>query len=77
VQDELVLVHLGTNEVYALNQTAARFWELLVEYDGRDEVVERLLTEFDVTREELLGEIERLLAELERYRLVERRTDAA
>src|SRR5829696_3032146 len=29
--DEVVIVHLKTNQIYRLNRTAARFWELVAE----------------------------------------------
>jgi len=29
VDDEIVLMHLGTSHIFALNPTGARFWELL------------------------------------------------
>jgi Coenzyme PQQ synthesis protein D (PqqD) len=68
--DELVLVHLGTNEVFALNETGARFWELLVAGGSRAAIEERLLAEYDVGRRELAAEIDAILAELGRQKMV-------
>jgi hypothetical protein len=71
VGDDLVLVHLGTNEIFALNPTGARFWELLVEGGSREEIESRLLDEYDgVDRAALSAEIDALLVELLRQEMV-------
>ena len=64
VGDEIVLVHLQTNQIHGLNRTAARFWELLEEGQGRSAIVERLRSEFEVGEEELEAEIDELLGSL-------------
>ena len=64
LEDEGVLVHLGTNQIYALNRTGARFWELLEAGHGRAEIARELLREFDVSEPELEQEIGTLLASL-------------
>ncbi len=70
LEDEAVLVHLGTNRIYSLNPTGARFWELLVAGHARSEIAKQLLHEFDVSAEQLEEEIEALLASLVSERLV-------
>ena len=70
VGDDLVLVHLGTNEIFALNPTGARFWELLVEGESREAIEERMIAEYDVCRDELSAEIDAMLAELLRQKMV-------
>ena len=65
VGEELVLVHLKTNQIYALNETGARFWELLCEGRSRPEIESQMLEEFDVEPGELASEIDALLVELE------------
>lgn len=71
VGDEVVLVHLRTNQIYALNATGARFWELLVARSTRDDIVAAMTAEFDVTPEHLDGEIDTLLAALEGAGMIE------
>jgi PqqD family protein of HPr-rel-A system len=69
--DELVLVHLGTNRIFRLNNTAARLWELIG--DGIDTdagLHDALRAEFDVGEEELRDEIAGTLERLRRQGLV-------
>ena len=70
LEDEIVLVHLKTNQIFALNETGARFWELLAEGKPREEIESTMLAEFDVSREQLDAEIARLLDALAAERLV-------
>jgi hypothetical protein len=65
VGEEVVLVHLETNQIYALNETGARFWELLSQGKTRPEIESLLLDEFEVEPSELAQEIDALLSELE------------
>jgi hypothetical protein len=70
LEGEAVLVHLGTNRIYSLNPTGARFWELLAERRSDSEIKEQLMREFDVGAEQLESEIETLVASLESEGLV-------
>jgi hypothetical protein len=70
VEGETVLVHLGTNRIYALNATGARLWQLLTEGHDRPELMRRLLEEFDVEPATLAREIDGLLHELSQEELV-------
>ena len=70
VGDDLVLVHLGTNEIFALNPTGARFWELLVLGESREAIEAQLLAEYDVSQDTLAAEIDTMLAELARQKMV-------
>jgi len=73
VEGETVLVHLQTNEIYALNATGTRAWDLLAAGRNRDEVQESLQGEFDVPAEQLRNEIDILIARLVEQKLLERR----
>ena len=70
VGEDLVLVHLKTNEIFALNPTGARFWELLVQGKSRPEIEETLLLEYDVPHEQLVQEIDTLVAELMQQKML-------
>jgi coenzyme PQQ synthesis protein D (PqqD) len=67
---EIVLVHLGTDRIYALNETGALFWELLVAGRDRAAIRAQLLQEFAVEPAALDVEIDALVAELARAGLV-------
>jgi hypothetical protein len=71
VGDHIVLVHMGRNEIFSLNPTGARLWELLVDGRSRDEAVGCLQREFDVTAEVARTEADELLATLARKGLAE------
>jgi hypothetical protein len=71
LDDELVLVHLSTNRIYALNTTGARLWELLESGTTVEKVVETMLEEFEVDEAQLRGELAVLLAMLQQEELVD------
>lgn len=70
VDDQAVLVQLASNQVYSLNGTGARLWELLDEGSTTADAYERLLEEFDVPAEELRVEVDAFLELLLREQLV-------
>jgi hypothetical protein len=70
VEGETVLVHLQTNEIYTLNRTASRGWDLLVTGLTRDEVQEELQREFDAPPEQISGELDTLIANLVEKKLL-------
>ena len=70
VGEDVVLVHLRTNQIFALNETGARFWELFAGGENRESIEATLQDEFDVQSAELAKEIDELLAALEREDIV-------
>lgn len=70
VGEDVVLVHLKTNQIFALNETGARFWELLSAGRSRAEIEHALHDEFDVDPEPLRREIDALVADLARQDIV-------
>lgn len=68
--DRMVLVHLHSNQILELNETAARLWELLSQ-DGDVATAEtRLSEEYDVDPGQLRTEIETTLALLTTERMI-------
>lgn len=61
---EMVVVHLGSNRIFELNETAARWWELCAEGLSADEARAALLAEYDVAPAQLDQEIRTLTAAL-------------
>jgi Coenzyme PQQ synthesis protein D (PqqD) len=61
LDEELVIIHLGTDQIYSLNSSAARFWELLESGLGVLEAKEQLVEEFAVSMQELDEDIRNVL----------------
>jgi hypothetical protein len=70
VEDEFVLVQLDRNNIYALNRTGARLWELIADGRSRSEARRQILEEFDVPPAEFDREMEELLDHLVREGLL-------
>ena len=64
LKGEAFVINLRTNKIYVLSSTAARFWELLDEDKGLDEIAGRLQSEFDIEPGELDQQIQALLGSL-------------
>jgi hypothetical protein len=71
VDRELVLLNLDNEEYYGLDETGAAVWAALDSAPTIGAAVDQLLEQFDVEREVLAGDVERLLAELDARGLVE------
>jgi hypothetical protein len=65
-----VLIHLETNRIFELNATGSRVWSLLEEGLDRDAICARLQEEFSGSSDEVVREVDELLAELERERII-------
>jgi hypothetical protein len=68
--ERMVLVHLATKEVFELNSTGARVWELLGEGARKGEILERLKNEFEVGPQQLQHDVDDLLRELKSAGLI-------
>lgn len=68
--DAAVLVDLATNQVFELNRTGYRIWELLEQPLDRNTIADRLQQEFDVERAQLETQVGELLEELRRQNLI-------
>jgi hypothetical protein len=71
-----VVVHLGSNRIYELNDTGARIWELASEEATLDGLIDRLQGEFDVDREQLASDVAIIVDDFVREGLFEGRSDA-
>lgn len=70
IEGEVVLVHLGTNRIYALNETGARLWALLGAGFDPPRIRHELCREFDVDADEVKQQVDALLDELAREGLL-------
>ena len=64
VDDLVVIVHLGTDQVFTLSTTGSRYWELLSSGLDPETIVRTLVSEFDVDAATVRADIDRLVAEL-------------
>jgi hypothetical protein len=62
--EETVLLHLGTERYYGLDEVGSRVWLLLREHRTLDPIVMALVDEYEVDEETLRRDLERLLDEL-------------
>ena len=67
---DVVLVHLQTNQIYELNRTGARLWELVKAGHDRAELQAKLGAEFEVDDEQLAAEVDSFLTLLMREQLI-------
>jgi hypothetical protein len=70
VEGETVLVHLRTNEIYALNSTGSRAWDLLATGMDREAVHEELQREFNAPGDQIRDELDALIASLVEKKLL-------
>jgi len=75
--DAAVLVDLTTNQIFELNRTGYRIWELLEDRLDRAAIADVLQREFNVDRGRLELEIDELLSELRREKLLAEDHDSA
>jgi len=73
--DQIVLVHVGTDRIFELNQTAARIWDLLALGHNRNEIQKILLEEFRISESIATQQIEELLATLIGERIISVQND--
>jgi hypothetical protein len=76
VGETAVLVHLGSNRIYELNDTGARIWELAGDGATVEGLIDGLGREFDVDRGQLASEVALIVSDLVREGLFEDRSDA-
>lgn len=65
IGDELVLVQLERSEIFSLNSTGARLWELLTQGFSPMTATARLVAEYDVDEAEVQTEVYALVSRLE------------
>jgi len=70
IGDETIIVHLKTNRIYVLNVTASRFWELLTKGWSLARIRETLVREFEVSEDEVTQDIDRILRDLAKEKLI-------
>jgi len=64
MDDEMVLVNLKSEIIYTLNETGAKFWELIEEGKSFGQIITELQAEYNITKEELTTELEAIVSQL-------------
>jgi hypothetical protein len=77
IDDEVILVPIRQNvgdleSIYTLNETAARFWELLDGQRTLADICDLVVTEYEVDLEEAQSELVELIKQLEEFDAVKR-----
>lgn len=65
-----VLVHLETNEIFELNATGSRIFELLRARKSRSEIGQALVEEFEIDGVTAERQLDEFLAELRRRKIL-------
>ncbi len=61
---ETVLLNLANESYFGLDEVGTRIWQVLGETQSTTAVLTRLLDEYDVSADQLRGDVERLMAQL-------------
>ena len=71
VEGEIVALDLRRSLYLAINPSGSAIWPALVEGASRDELIERLCAECEVTREAAESDVDAFLSELASHDLLE------
>lgn len=69
---ETVILNLATNEYYSLDEIATFIWEKLADSPTKDEVVEHVMNEYEVSKDQCEQDVILLFNELVSIELIER-----
>lgn len=70
VSGETVLLDLDSENYFGLDEVGTRIWQLIQENGELQSVYDTLLAEYDVTPEQLLQDMEKLLTDIQAAGLV-------
>jgi hypothetical protein len=68
--DGAVLLHLETKLYYSLNEAGTTVWRLLNSTESREDLIQRLTSEYEVEKEQAESSVSEFIQELERNQLV-------
>lgn len=77
LDDETVVVHLGTGKIHHTNPTGSRVWELLQQGRSLGQILQTLQSEFDTIPADLERDVAEFLELLERESVVEQAEPSA
>lgn len=70
VGDETVILHPTTGEYFGLDSVGTRVWQHIQSPIRYSDLIEQLLEEYDVSRDELERDVSELLEQLQAERLI-------
>ena len=70
VSGETVLLDLNSENYFGLDEVGTRIWQLIKETGKLQAVYDTLLAEYDVSEEQLLADLEKLIVEVEKIGLI-------
>jgi hypothetical protein len=77
LDDNQVMMHLEKGKYFGLNPVGKRIWELIEEPKSLREIINSLLSEFEVTEEQCAQEVQAFLDKTIQYGIVIRQGDAS
>ena len=69
-EDSVVVVNLNNKRYYILNETAVFIWRAITEGKAESEIVEKMLLEYDATKDRITASVGRLFDALNRAELI-------
>lgn len=70
LEGEAVMLDLGSERYYGLDEVGARIWQLLEVHHNAETVVNQMLAEYEVGEEQLRSDVAQLIADLAEAGLV-------
>lgn len=71
IDEDSIVLNLDTGEYYTMNEMATQMWKLLQEFDSLNEIVNFLVTEYQVSYEEVHQDLLALVMEWKSKGLIE------
>ena len=70
IEQETILLHFASGRYFSLDEVGSRMWQLLTTCDSIQDVLDQLLIEYDVNRDQLEQDLQTLLQKLTTHGLV-------
>jgi ATP-dependent protease HslVU (ClpYQ) ATPase subunit len=71
IDDETVMMDINSGFYFGLNAIASVIWELLKEEHTLDQLVDKLMMEYEVSREQCLKETAQLLQQMLEHKVID------
>jgi hypothetical protein len=71
IDGEAIIINLANGTYYSMDKGGAFVWELLQQQRSVGEIVDALAARYEVSREDAGGDLQRLMAELLKERLID------